>query len=97
VPKNAMKTAKKTASTQDKALNLLEMPVTPSPIMPYKPIKVTNTKAAKRLLGRIILCFQKNEIADAQAKTLSYLLSVYCEIGYKQDLEDRVKNLEEKV
>jgi hypothetical protein len=61
------------------------------------PIKVTNLKAAKRLLSRLIFNLQKGEIENQTAKDLTYLLTSYVNIFKQYELEKRIEEIEERL
>ncbi len=60
-----------------------------------KPVRVKNLKDAKKLLGRLLVAFQRGEIGGRDAKDLAYLLSVWVQIVKDVELEERLKNLEQ--
>jgi len=67
----------------------------PSISVMEKPVRVKNLKDAKKLLGRLLVAFQRGEIGGRDAKDLAYLLSVWVQIVKDVELEERLKNLEQ--
>jgi len=61
-----------------------------------KPIRVKNLRDAKKLLARLLVAFQRQELDGRKAKDLAYLLSVYVSIVKDSDLEERLRILEER-
>ena len=61
-----------------------------------KPIRVKNLRDAKKLLARLLVAFQRQELDGREAKDLAYLLSVFVQIVKDADIEERVRLLEEK-
>lgn len=64
------------------------------PVFPGKPINPRDGRSARRLLGRVIVAFQKGEIDNQNAKDLAYLLSVYVQMCQQVEIEERLKKLE---
>ena len=79
-----------------KVLTLRRNPDNSPRSLKEKPIKVKNLRDAKKLLARILVAFQRDELAVRQAKDLAYLLSVYVSIVKDSDLEERLRILEER-
>lgn len=90
------KTMKTIGKNTSKSLQLVEgkeIKSTPTPT----PIRVTNLRAAKRLLSRLIYQLQSGEIQGTTAKDLTYLLSVFVNIFKQMELEERLNLLEQKL
>lgn len=66
------------------------------PVLPSAP-SVRNLGAAKRLLSRLIAAFCRGEVRGDDAKTLSFLLSTYCQIATGAEFEERLSILEKKI
>lgn len=62
-----------------------------------RPVFVRDIRGAKRLLGRLIVQFQRGTVDSQKARTMAYLLSTFCEICNHSDIEGRIKLLEERV
>ena len=79
-------------------LNVLSNTVLPGhyPILPGKPVMIRNAKDCRRLFGKMILGFQRGQIDSGNAKTLSYLLIGFLQSCTQADIEERLKNLEQK-
>ena len=75
-----------------KLISVQQIPPTPPPLLQIKDIR--NSKDARRLLSKIISGFIRKEIEGTDAKTLGYLLSVYCQIESQSDLLNRIERLE---
>ncbi len=61
-----------------------------------EPIRVKNLKDAKKLLSRLLVSFQREEVDSRQAKDLAYLISVFIQAVKDAELEERIKVLEDK-
>jgi hypothetical protein len=59
-----------------------------------RPVMVRNVKTASRLMGRILLEIQKDQIGGEKAKLLIYGLSHFVNIHRDHVLEGRVEALE---
>ncbi|GEM_PF-4416801 len=65
-----------------------------------KPKRVSNIRAARRLMARLIYDLQRENITSEKAKTLAYLLIKYSElfkVEKLEELENRLKRIEEKI
>ena len=71
-------------------------PPTPAPVLPHAP-RVRSAATARRLLGKLIAAFCRGELADAAARTLSYLLSTYVAVTRDTELEAQVADLAQRV
>ena len=80
---------------QSNPLQVVELQTTPMPMF-NKIVRVKNARSARRLMGKIILEFQKKTINSNDAKTLSYLVSTYLQACSVADIEERIKILENK-
>lgn len=82
---------------QANALQVLDLKGAPGPgPMFNKIVRVNNARSAKRLMGKIILEFQRRTICSDDAKTLCYLVSTFIQACTMSDIEERVKSLENK-
>lgn len=80
-----------------KPVQVLNLPQTPGPEPLFnKIVRVRDARSARRLMGKIILEYQKRSITGEDAKTLCYLVSTYLQACTVSDIEERVKNLENK-
>jgi len=79
-----------------KVLSLRRGGKNPSLSLEEKPIRVRNLKDAKKLLGRLLVAFQRKEVDNRDAKDLAYLVSVYVQVLKDAELEQRIAKLEEK-
>jgi hypothetical protein len=79
-----------------KSINLISVTLK-TPSLAERPIRIRTLRDARRLMGRIIVAFQRGEIGGRDAKDLAYLISVYVQVAKNADLEDRIINLENKV
>lgn len=61
------------------------------------PVKVTNLKAAKRLLAKLIYDLQTDKIDNQKAKDLTYLLVSYVNIFKQYELELRIEQIEKQI
>jgi hypothetical protein len=64
------------------------------PALPSRPIRVRQVKDAARLLGRVLMQLQKDEISDTKAKTISYVCNSYIKSCEVSTLETRIGALE---
>ncbi|HMN16294.1 MAG TPA: hypothetical protein PKD03_01645 [Ignavibacteriaceae bacterium] len=64
---------------------------------PNVPVKVTNLKAAKRLLAKLIYDLQTDKIDNQKAKDLTYLLVSYVNIFKQYELELRIEEIEKQL
>lgn len=82
---------------QANALQVIDLKQTPGPgPMFNKIVRVRDARSARRLMGKIILEFQKKTINSEDAKTLSYLVSTFLQACTISDIEERIKFLENK-
>jgi len=88
-----MKTIGKNTSKSSQIVEAKGIKSTPTP----KPIKVTNLRAAKRLLSRLIYQLQSGEIQGTTAKDLTYLLSVFVNLFKQMEFEQRLEMLEKRL
>jgi hypothetical protein len=57
---------------------------------------VNTTRAARRLLTRVLTAYQTGQADAFTAKTVAYLVSVFVDVAKQVDLEERVGALEAK-
>ena len=69
----------------------------PTPRLGGAPIMVRSSRSARRLMGRLIAAFQRGEIDGADARTLSYLVTSYVTCLKADEIEERVKQLEQRM
>ncbi len=62
-----------------------------------KPVRVRNLKDAKKLLGRLLVGFQRGEIQGEDARTLCHIISTYIQLVKDVELEARIAELEGRV
>ncbi len=62
-----------------------------------KPIRISNLRDARRLLGRLIYEFQKGTIVNQDAKDLCYLVISFCQVLKDCEFEERITNLENQI
>ena len=67
------------------------------PSLKEKPIRVRNLKDAKKLIGRLLVAFQREEIDGRNAKDLAYLLTVFIQIVKDVELDERLTKLENNI
>jgi hypothetical protein len=65
-------------------------------VSPLLDAPIESIADAKRTLGRLILGFQQGTINSQDAKTMCYLLISFSAMCRDNDLEERIKTLEEK-
>ncbi|MBD3393353.1 MAG: hypothetical protein GF418_14595 [Chitinivibrionales bacterium] len=59
--------------------------------------RLESVEDARRLMGRVTLGFLKKRLDSVEAKTVAYLLSVYCQISKDSDFEKRLSDIEEQL
>jgi len=62
-----------------------------------RPIVVSDIKAVKRLLSRVLLLLQKRQIDDREAKSLGYIAGIFVQTVKESELEQRVGELEKQL
>ena len=87
----------KEGSNLPKVLNLRRDKKNSPLSLKEKPIRVKNLKDAKKLISRLLVAFQREEIDGRNAKDLAYLLSVFIQICKDVELEDRLTKLENNI
>lgn len=62
-----------------------------------KPVRVRSGKDAKKLLSRLLVAFQRGEVANDEARTIAHLLSVFIQIEKEIELLERIEKLEARI
>ena len=62
-----------------------------------RPIVVSDIKAVKRLLSRVLLLLQKRQIDDREARSLGYIAGIFVQTVKESELEQRVGELEKQL
>lgn len=62
-----------------------------------RPIRVRSIHDAGRLLSRVLMQLQKDEISEAKAKSIGYVCNSYIKAFEMSDLESRLVELEKRV
>lgn len=90
------KEQKKGRNSQTSKLKLISMKgdTESHPSLLDKPIRISKVRDARRLLGKLILEFQKGNIANQDAKDLCYLVTSYVNVAVQSDFEERLQKLE---
>jgi hypothetical protein len=91
------KTSKKGRNSKTNRLQVLNLKGNSEshPSLLGKPIRISKVRDARRLLGKLILEFQKGNIANQDAKDLCYLVTSYVNVAVQSDFEERLQQLED--
>ena len=87
----------KEGSNLPKVLNLRRDKKNSPLSLKEKPIRVKNLRDAKKLISRLLVAFQREEIDGRNAKDLAYLLTVFIQIVKDGELEERLTKLENNI
>jgi len=92
VIKKAQKSTGKQVQGVDNTTDVENSPLVS--VLGCKPINVTNTRSAKRVLSKLITAIQMGKVPSPIVKNLVYALSTFCQIMRDVDFEERLKKLE---
>jgi hypothetical protein len=73
-----------------------DAPLPPRPPVFQRAIPIKDVQSVKRLIARLVRGLQYGPITESRSKTLTYMLSVYCQIHNGVEFAERLAELERK-